>query len=330
MSTDIKLPFIPAWLDDARLSPNAFRVLCHLWRRRNHKTGKCNPTVYSEDPERETITKVCGMNRNAVHRALKELSERNAATRIRHFKRSSDYQLGAITYCPEIVTIKQDEQLSRYRAGNGPEIVTNNCPDIVTQEGIPSEGNPKEGIPSISSPAVPAVGVGIISPVGDSPKPQPITPEEIFAAYPRQMAKNDALKAIKAALKGADPEHVLTATKAYARATSIWKTEDKKFIPAPAKWYASGRYDDDPKEWNRDGRQPLDPKYDWDSPEYQKRQGPPGWRELLAKEYPDCSVVTQNRPWSEVPDNIVRKLFGGWYYDRKRNAWVAERGLTMV
>ncbi|MBM4232216.1 MAG: hypothetical protein FJ184_16070, partial [Gammaproteobacteria bacterium] len=38
-------PFIPAWLDDFGLDPVAFRVACHLWRRRNRKSGQCNPSI---------------------------------------------------------------------------------------------------------------------------------------------------------------------------------------------------------------------------------------------------------------------------------------------
>lgn len=250
MSEDVKLPFIPAWLDDARLSPNAFRVLCHLWRRRNHKTGKCNPTVFSEDPERATITKVCGMNRNAVHRALKELAERKAATRIRHFKRSSDYQLGVISYCPEIVTIKQENQLSRNRDGNCPETVTNNCPETVTQEGIPSEGHQLEGIPSISSPALPAPVLPAFSPIGDSAKPQ-ITAELIYEAYPKKVAKKDALKAIQRVLKEYDPAKILSATLDYAEAVARWPEGDRRFVPYPAKWYDRGDFNNDPKTWER-------------------------------------------------------------------------------
>ncbi len=58
--------------------------------------------------------------------------------------------------------------------------------------------------------------------------------------------------------------------------------------------------------------------------------GPPGWLELLAKVYPNSGVVTQSKTWTEVPDNVKREHFSGWRFNHTRNAWEAERALTMV
>lgn len=44
MSQEIK-PFVPVWLDGARLKPQPFRILCNLYARRNAKTNQCNPSV---------------------------------------------------------------------------------------------------------------------------------------------------------------------------------------------------------------------------------------------------------------------------------------------
>lgn len=59
-------PFIPIWLDEFRLSPVAFRVLAHLWRRAGSKC-ECWPSVAS-------IGALCGIRKpDTVHKALNEL-----------------------------------------------------------------------------------------------------------------------------------------------------------------------------------------------------------------------------------------------------------------
>ena len=80
-------PFVPVWLDDCGLDPVAFRVLCHLWRRRNHRTGQCNPAA-------EGIAKICGINRDTVWRALRTLKEAGLVSRKkRGFGSSNSYFL---------------------------------------------------------------------------------------------------------------------------------------------------------------------------------------------------------------------------------------------
>lgn len=61
-----------------------------------------------------------------------------------------------------------------------------------------------------------------------------------------------------------------------------------------------------------------------------RQDGPPGWRETLAKEYPDNAVVKEGRPWSAVPEIIRQQLFSGWSFDSKLGKWRAEKGLKLV
>lgn len=75
------------------------------------------------------------------------------------------------------------------------------------------------------------------------------TAEDIYAAYPRKVAKKDALKAICNAMKTAGREKLLVATKRYAAAMAKCPLEDRKYIPHPATWFNRGSYDDDPAEW---------------------------------------------------------------------------------
>lgn len=59
-------PFIPIWLDAAKLPPVDFRILCNLWRRYNPRRQQCNPSV-------ETIAADCGLNYKTVSKAVQRL-----------------------------------------------------------------------------------------------------------------------------------------------------------------------------------------------------------------------------------------------------------------
>lgn len=84
-----------------------------------------------------------------------------------------------------------------------------------------------------------------------------VTAEDIYAAYPRKVGKQAAVKAINKALKAlagefGQPEvELLLLTKQYAAATATWPAADKQFIPHPATWFNHGRYEDDQREWVR-------------------------------------------------------------------------------
>lgn len=86
----------------------------------------------------------------------------------------------------------------------------------------------------------------------------------IYAAYPRHVGKQAALRAIeKAARALAKPDKsdrfnqvdpyafLLERTQSYAAAVAQWPADEKRFIPHPATWYNRASYCDDPKEWER-------------------------------------------------------------------------------
>jgi hypothetical protein len=88
------------------------------------------------------------------------------------------------------------------------------------------------------------------------------TAEDIYAAYPRKVGKQGAIKAIQKAAKIIGPkatsmtrfcpyEILLERTQAFAKATASWPQEERHFICHPATWFNRGSYDDDPKEWER-------------------------------------------------------------------------------
>ncbi len=76
--------------------------------------------------------------------------------------------------------------------------------------------------------------------------------DEIYAAYPRRVGRQAALKAIRAAMKVRAPADILAAVKAYAEAVEKWPASDRaQFVPHPATWFNRGSYDDDPQTWIR-------------------------------------------------------------------------------
>jgi len=78
-------PFIPAWLDDLRLSAPEFRVLCHLWRRAD-KNNRCFPGATE-------ILLACKISKNTLWRILNELEQRGLIQRRRSFRNSNTYTL---------------------------------------------------------------------------------------------------------------------------------------------------------------------------------------------------------------------------------------------
>ena len=64
-----RTPFIPAWLDEAGLTPAQFRVLCHVARR-----GECFDAL-------PTFARCCRMERETVQRALKHLAALGKVTK---------------------------------------------------------------------------------------------------------------------------------------------------------------------------------------------------------------------------------------------------------
>lgn len=101
--------------------------------------------------------------------------------------------------------------------------------------------------------------------IADAHKPRGVTAEDIYAAYPRKVGKQAAIKAIQKAIRqiydtrghddliGGIPaiEVLMERTKLYASHVAQWPAADKQFIPHPATWFNRGSYDDDPKEWLR-------------------------------------------------------------------------------
>jgi len=96
-------------------------------------------------------------------------------------------------------------------------------------------------------------------PSSTNPLKPPISPEEIYQAYPRKVGKGNAVKAIEKALRKIDCETLLAIVKRYADKIS-W--QDKQFIPHPATWFNGERWKDDPTEWEAPASKQFMPPQD--------------------------------------------------------------------
>ncbi len=134
---------------------------------------------------------------------------------------------------------KERKRLERLRMSRG------RPPDIPrTSSGCPPLPNPTGPYPT--EPDTEITSRSLSPPGGSAPDLGRVI-EKIYQAYPRKVAKPDALRAIRRALSRiADPE-LLRLTRAYASARS---TSDPRFTPHPATWFAGNRFLDDPSTWN--------------------------------------------------------------------------------
>ena len=70
---------------------------------------------------------------------------------------------------------------------------------------------------------------------------------EIYQAYPRKVAKAEALKAIKRAMKDSPVTDLLEITKLFAAS----QTPGSPYTPYAATWFNGKRYEDDPSAWTQ-------------------------------------------------------------------------------
>lgn len=75
-----------------------------------------------------------------------------------------------------------------------------------------------------------------------------------WQAYPRKVGKTAAKKAFLAISRrnpATFPPLLVSKATQYAEAVKRWPPGEERFIPHPATWLNQGRYDDDPKTWER-------------------------------------------------------------------------------
>lgn len=116
--------------------------------------------------------------------------------------------------------------------------------------------------------------------------------EQVYELFPKKVGKEDALRAISAALKKHPIEYLLDKTNQFAEAVRSWPSSYRYFqdggdrCPHPASWYNAGRYADDPKEWRRQGARSGATHQHVSPPE------PQNWRESFPE------FVDRDKPWN--------------------------------
>lgn len=133
-------PFIPAWLDNAGLTPSQFRVMCHISRR-----GLCWDSL-------DTMESVCKMRRRTIQIALKELLAMKRIHSASRVGQSSIYSLEPITKqaLGSNGTHPKRGTTGGYETGTGgqDERGTTHLLRNRHYKGNPSEGYPNKGKPN--------------------------------------------------------------------------------------------------------------------------------------------------------------------------------------
>jgi hypothetical protein len=220
---------IHSTLDDAGLPLADFRILCHIYRRSGHGgNGRgCDASV-------DSIAAVCRVHRDTVRASLKRLRD-GGWIRATERPGESTVYFPTVNHPPETKAGVGNEgrgmnarQGYEMEAGHPPETKVGHPPEMEVGKGIP-ERIP-EGKPSKAT----------------KKKPSRAEIEEIYQAYPRKTAREEALKAIAKAAAVHDPAMILSKTLAYASAVA-W--QERQFIPYPSTWFNGKRFLDDPEEW---------------------------------------------------------------------------------
>lgn len=129
--------FVPAWADEAGLTPIQFRVLAHLWRRAGKKR-RCWPAAPS-------IRKTCRISNDAFWAAIKVLEARGFLRREKRRYNSNEYILLLPDVTPENrVTLLPQETGEQSPTETGePSPGTDGCKGMKGKSG--KEGSEKKG-----------------------------------------------------------------------------------------------------------------------------------------------------------------------------------------
>jgi hypothetical protein len=179
-------PFIPSWLDDAGLPPAAYRVLCHLWRRRHTRTGQCNPSA-------DSIAKACRIKRKTVWTALREAEAKGFLSRNKlGFRASNNYTLHVPATGAQSGPIESSQPVPQT--------------DLQSVPYGPLQGSPSEGSPIIATGSAAGEEIGELFQTSEALTPEQSKHTPIHR--PRKTRKRNELLDALAALDGSDTEQI--------------------------------------------------------------------------------------------------------------------------
>ena len=247
-------------------------VLLALYDFRSNKTGGCFPGE-------RAIAEKAGYSVRQVNRGKKELLRMGVIRWTRRYNGSNVYELDDASLACALVIgkildqIKQEQDTLRREEMEGPAfgidimaMAIDNTADGIAMMAIPSghEGSltsnrtSKETRPLNHMDAAPhsqnGEGVDVFR-NKERYIPKAAEVEAIYNAYPKKVGRNEALKSIGEALVALHAEHgdqafrfLLEQTRRFAKSPMGGRGQ---YTPYPAKWFAAGRYHDDPNEWYR-------------------------------------------------------------------------------
>ncbi|SNS57530.1 helix-turn-helix domain-containing protein [Rhodococcoides kyotonense] len=234
---------IPEWVLFAPISAHATRLYCVLRRYADKASGLCHPS-------RQTLAKHCQTSVKTIDRAVQELMEIGAIVRFSRYvndsgqvSRSQSDEFREQTSNGYIVR-SIAPNLTRGRDKNDPTPQGN--PDATP--GTKTTHKPESLKPEPSfEPENTRDELALIDQPDTAPTPKSFSKKQIeehfdvwYQAYPRKVARPDALKAYTKAVKAAGPEKLLAAATALAA-----EKRDKQFYPYPATWLNKGHWDSD-------------------------------------------------------------------------------------
>jgi hypothetical protein len=234
-SPEPNLIFLHSRLDEYGLSAPQFRVYAHMARRSNLH-GSAWPAI-------ESMARICRLHPRTVRSAIRELIRRNmitceprtGATTLYRLTQYSQWRPSVEIDCHPLQTGTAVSDCSARSA----KAMHAHPSQSDTDKGNPAEGNPEKEI-----------HIPPKSPKGDRMKGTSVTSvqeEEIYVAYPKQVGKPAALRAIRRALAKYPSDFLLERTRLYA----ITCNSPVDFIPHPSTWFNQERFNDDPATWRR-------------------------------------------------------------------------------
>jgi hypothetical protein len=144
-----------------------------------------------------------------------------------------------------------DKRQGRYRC-NLYTVMTPNKDALDPERGSldPERGSPKPSL-TIKEPSFRGSEIFEEPKAVRSLKTKSAIVSEIYALYPRKVARAAAEKAISKALATTPAEALREAVSAYAAAVALWPPEELQYVPFPASWFNGGRWEDDRATWQK-------------------------------------------------------------------------------
>lgn len=207
-----------AWVRDPNLSRRARGLLAELL---SHKEGwkVSTDSLWRAGPE----------GRDAVRKAVQELEDAGYLRREARVGESNKFD--GLDY---VLTDPDD-------------VSAGETADGLSGPGFPSTGNPATGNARTKKNNLPMEGedqnqktskeLGHVGPTADGAF------DEFWSAYPKKVAKGDAVKAFKQATKRAPVEDIIAGARRLAADPNL---PEKRFIPHPGKWLRADQWEDEP------------------------------------------------------------------------------------